>query len=122
MKNIDTIIDELKAMVEERTGQPFPQFLMPAVRLTANNIMVIGHVQEELMQSALVSIENGCMGQQKVTVSPLLPYYDKLMRTATLQLEKIGLTYSATPSKITQSTKKGGDGTDPMEAFFAAAR
>ena len=104
MRKIDDIMKDLKAQVEERTGLPFPEFLLPIVRLTSSNLQMIDHIHEKILEDDLISIETGSMGQSKVVVTPLLPYYDKLQRTATVQLEKIGLTYSATPSKITEST------------------
>lgn len=122
MRKIDDIMKDLKAQVEERTGLPFPEFLLPIVRLTSSNLQMIDHIHEKILEDDLISIETGSMGQSKVVVTPLLPYYDKLQRTATVQLEKIGLTYSATPSKITESTKNGGIGDDPMEQFLKAAR
>lgn len=122
MRKIDDIMKDLKAQVEERTGLPFPEFLLPIVRLTSSNLQMIDHIHEKILEDDLISIETGSMGQSKVVVTPLLPYYDKLQRTATVQLEKIGLTYSATPSKITESTKNGGMGDDPMEQFLKAAR
>ena len=122
MRKIDDIMTDLKAQVEERTGLPFPEFLLPIVRLTSSNLQMIDHIHEKILEDDLISIETGSMGQSKVVVTPLLPYYDKLQRTATVQLEKIGLTYSATPSKITESTKNGGMGDDPMEQFLKAAR
>lgn len=122
MRKIEEIMKDLKAQVEERTGLPFPEFLLPIVRLTSSNLQMIDHVHEKILEDDLISIETGSMGQSKVVVTPLLPYYDKLQRTATVQLEKIGLTYSATPSKITESTKNGGMGDDPMEAFLKAAK
>jgi hypothetical protein len=122
MRKIDDIMKDLKAQVEERTGLPFPEFLLPIVRLTSSNLQMIDHIHEKILEDNLISIETGSMGQSKVVVTPLLPYYDKLQRTATVQLEKIGLTYSATPSKITLSTKNGGMGDDPMEQFLKAAR
>lgn len=122
MRKIDDIMKDLKAQVEERTGLPFPEFLLPIVRLTSSNLQMIDHIHEKILEDDLISIETGSMGQSKVVVTPLLPYYDKLQRTATVQLEKIGLTYSATPSKITESTKNGGMGDDPMEQFLKATR
>ena len=122
MRKIDDIMKDLKEQVEERTGLPFPEFLLPIVRLTSSNLQMIDHIHEKILEDDLISIETGSMGQSKVVVTPLLPYYDKLQRTATVQLEKIGLTYSATPSKITESTKNGGMGDDPMEQFLKAAR
>ena len=122
MRKIEDIMKDLKAQVEERTALPFPEFLLPIVRLTSSNLQMIDHIHEKILEDDLISIETGSMGQSKVVVTPLLPYYDKLQRTATVQLEKIGLTYSATPSKITESTKNGGMGDDPMEQFLKAAR
>lgn len=122
MRKIEDIMKDLKAQVEERTGLPFPEFLLPIVRLTASNLQMIDHIHAKILEDDLISYDTGSMGQPKVTVTPLLPYYDKLQRTATTQLEKIGLTYSATPSKITESTKNGGMGDDPMEAFLKAAK
>lgn len=99
---------ELRKMIKSRTGADMEAWLLPQVRATASNMVMLDKVQAELEATeSLVTLVSGSMAQMKNEVSPLLPYYDKMQRTLMLQFEAIGLNYKTTPSKVKEDTKKG---------------
>ena len=101
---------ELRKMIKSRTGADMEAWLLPQVRATAANMVMLDKVQAELTEmDSLITPVPGSMGQLKNEVSPLLPYYDKMQRTLMLQFEAIGLNYKTTPSKVKEDTKKGID-------------
>ena len=101
---------ELRKMIKSRTGADMEAWLLPQVRATASNMVMLDKVQRELEETnRLVTMVPGSMQQIKNEVSPLLPYYDKMQRTLMLQFEAIGLNYKTTPSKVKEDTKKGVD-------------
>lgn len=110
---------ELRKMIKSRTGADMEPWLLPQVRATAANMVMLDKVQEELLDTEeLVKLMHGSMAQMKREVSPLLPYYDKMQRTLMLQFEAIGLNYKTTPSKVKEDTKKGVDEEDPMANYY----
>ena len=115
---------ELRKMIKSRTGADMEPWLLPQVRATASNMVMLDKVQAELEATdSLVTLVSGSMAQMKNEVSPLLPYYDKMQRTLMLQFEAIGLNYKTTPSKVKEDTRKGVDtDTDPMAAFYEQVR
>ena len=114
---------ELKRMVEARTGVACEIWLMPQVRATAANMVMIDRIQDELLESdSLTDLRTGSMGQQKIEVTPLLPHYDKAQRTLMMQLEALGLNYASTPSKIVEETKKGASTSDPLMNILIEAK
>lgn len=101
---------ELRKMIKSRTGADMEAWLLPQVRATASNMVMLDKVQAELEDtSRLVTLMPGSTAQMKNEVNPLLPYYDKMQRTLMLQFEAIGLNYKTTPSKVKEDTKKGVD-------------
>ncbi len=101
---------ELRKMIESRTGADMELWLLPQVRATASNMVMLDKVAAELERANdLVTLVPGSQGQMKSEVSPLLPHYDKMQRTLLMQLEALGLNYSTTPSKVKEDTKKGID-------------
>ena len=114
---------ELRKMIKSRTGAEMEPWLLPQVRATAANMVMLDKVQEELLDTEeLVKLMPGSMAQMKREVSPLLPYYDKMQRTLMLQFEAIGLNYKTTPSKVKEDTKKGVDEEDPMANYYKGMR
>ena len=115
---------ELRKMIKSRTGADMEQWLLPQVRATASNMVMLDKVQAELEATdSLVTLVSGSMAQMKNEVSPLLPYYDKMQRTLMLQFEAIGLNYKTTPSKVKEDTKKGVDTEkDGLSTMLTAAR
>ena len=101
---------ELRKMIESRTGAKMEIWLLPQVRATAMNMVMLDKVQKEILEEdSLITPVPGSMGQMKNEVTPLLPHYDKLQRTLMMQFEALGLNYSTTPSKVKEDTKKGVD-------------
>ena len=115
---------ELRKMIEARTGAKMEMWLMPQVRATAMNEVMLDQIQEALTNGKrkLADWNDGSTGQMKFEAHPLLPHYDKLQRTLLMQFEALGLNYSTTPSKVKEDTRKGVDETDSMAAFYTAAR
>ena len=114
---------ELRKMIKSRTGAEMEPWLLPQVRATAANMVMLDKVQAELLDTEeLVKLMPGSMAQMKRDVSPLLPYYDKMQRTLMLQFEAIGLNYKTTPSKVKEDTKKGVDEEDPMVKFYQSMK
>ena len=73
-------------MIKSRTGADMEAWLLPQVRATASNMVMLDKVQAELEATeSLVTLVSGSMAQMKNEVSPLLPYYDKMQRTLMLQ-------------------------------------
>ena len=102
---------ELRKMIEARTGAKMELWLMPQVRATAMNEVMLDKIQEELTNGTrkIADWGDGSTGQMKFEAHPLLPHYDKLQRTLLMQFEALGLNYSTTPSKVKEDTKKGVD-------------
>ena len=101
---------ELRKMIKSRTGADMEAWLLPQVRATASNMVMLDKVQAELEDTEkLVKLMPGSTAQIKNEVNPLLPYYDKMQRTLMLQFEAIGLNYKTTPSKVKEDTKRGVD-------------
>jgi hypothetical protein len=118
-KTASTYASELKRMIKERTGANMEAWLMPQVRATASNMVILDKIQAELEGvKSFVSVVDGSTGQKKSEVSPLLPHYDKLQRTLLMQFEALGLNYSTTPSKVKEDTRKGVDEKDPMVRYY----
>ena len=114
---------ELRDMIETRTGAECEAWLTPQIRTTAMNEVMLDKVHDELLDTSLIHLVPGSMGQMKNEVSPLLPHYDKLQRTLLMQFEALGLNYSTTPSKVKEDTKKGVDTEkDGLSNMLTAAR
>lgn len=114
---------ELRKMIKARTAADMEPWLLPQVRATAANMVMLDKVQDELLDlDNLVAPVSGSMGQYKNEVSPLLPYYDKMQRTLMLQFEAIGLNYKTTPSKVKEDTRKGVDEKDPLTRMITEAQ
>ena len=115
---------ELRKMIESRTGAKMEPWLMPQVRATAMNMVMLDKVQQEILEEdSLITLVPGSMGQMKNEVTPLLPHYDKLQRTLLMQLEALGLNYSTTPSKVKEDTKRGVDAEkDGLANMLTAAK
>ena len=101
---------ELRKMIKSRTGADMEAWLLPQVRATASNMVMLDKVQAELEDtSRLVTLMPGSTVQMKNEVKPLLPYSYTMQRTLMLQFESIGLNYKVTPSKVKEDTKRGVD-------------
>lgn len=101
---------ELRKMIKSRTGADMEAWLLPQVRTTAANMVMLDKIQQELEESSsFVTLLPGSMAQMKNEVNPLLPYYDKMQRTLLMQFEALGLNYKTAPSKVKEDTRRGTD-------------
>ena len=102
---------ELRKMIEARTGAKMEIWLLPQVRATAMNEVMLDQVQEALTDGTrkLADWGQGSTNQMKFEEHPLLKTYDKLQRTLLMQFEALGLNYKTTPSKVKEDTKRGVD-------------
>ncbi len=106
---------EIRKMIIERLGK-FDTWLMPQVRATAMNMVMLDKLQDTLsdQQTDLMITMSGSMGQIKQDAHPLLAHYDKLQRTLIQQFQALSLNYNATPSKIKEPVKQGADEKDKL--------
>lgn len=106
---------EIRKMIIERLGK-FDMWLMPQVRATAMNMVMLDKLQDTLsdQQTDLMITIPGSMGQIKQDAHPLLAHYDKLQRTLIQQFQALSLNYNATPSKIKEPVKQGADEKDKL--------
>ena len=110
---------ELRKMIKSRTGADMETWLLPQVRATAANMVMLDKVQAELLDTKeLVKVMPGSTSQIKNEVNPLIPYYDKMQRTLMLQFEAIGLNYKTTPSKVKESAKKNEVKDEPISEYL----
>lgn len=106
---------ELKRLIKARTGKDSEPWLLPQIRSTAKNEVILDKISEELeKEQSMVAIVTGSQRQTKNEVNPLLPYFDRLNRTLLLQFEALGLNYNTTPSKVSESAKPGGEEDDVL--------
>lgn len=118
-KSLNSYVLELKRNIRTRTGSDCKPWLLPQVRATAANMVTIDKIFDEIQgEKNLVTTASGSMGQAKSMVNPLVPYYDKMQRTLLLQFTALGLNYNATPGKITENTKIGGDEHDKLHSVL----
>ena len=106
-KTVTDYETELRGMIKERTGKSMPLWLLPQVRATALNMVVLDKIQLEIVNTKhLVVPVQGSTGQIKNEVSPLLPHFDKTQRTLMMQLEALGLNFSTPSSKFNTDPNK----------------
>jgi hypothetical protein len=111
----DTYIAELKAMIEKRNDGGFDPWIMPMLRATAMNMVILDRLQEKLETEEVTNSMTGSMGQQKIDVHPLLDKYDKMQNTLIKQFESLGLTSKG-------KGKAGGDDTGDEDPVLTALK
>ena len=118
-KTTDDYIDELKQMVvDANDGQPFPGWLLPQLRSTAMNMVILDKLQEAIeKETSLTQSMTGSMGQQKIEVNPLLGQYYKAQQVLMDQFTVLGLTM-----KGKKATGGGDDSNDPMASLYNEAK
>lgn len=121
-KTIHAYEIELRKLIKERTGEDCEPWIVPQIRSTAKNEFILDKVTEEITNGTLTQVSTGSAGQQKIDVSPLLPYFDKLNRTLIAQFEALGLNYNTTPSKVNEKTKRNGTDVDLMMGLMEDVR
>lgn len=118
-KTTDEYIEELKAMVvEANDGKPFPGWLLPQLRSTAMNMVILDKLQNTIeKEESLTMSMSGSMGQQKIEVNPLLGQYYKAQQVLMDQFTLLGLTM-----KGKKTTGGGDDSNDPMASLYNEAK
>ena len=118
-KKTDDYIDELKTMVvEANDGKPFQGWLLPQLRATAMNMVILDKLQSTIeKEDSLTMSMNGSMGQQKIEVNPLLGQYYKAQQVLMDQFTLLGLTM-----KGKKTTGGGDDSDDPMASLYNEAK
>lgn len=91
-KTINDYIEELKTMVEHRNDGCFDPWLMPMLRATAMNMVILDKIQTSLEKDDICKLMTGSKGQQKTELHPLLDKYDKMQNTLIKQYNSLGLT------------------------------
>ena len=91
-KTTQDYIEELKGSIEQKTSAGFDPWLMPMLRATAMNMVILDKMQAQLEKENITNSMTGSMGQQKIDVHPLLDKYDKMQNTLVRQFEALGLT------------------------------
>ena len=111
-------IDELKEMVvQANDGKPFSPWLLPQLRATAMNMVVLDKLQTAIeKENDLTTSMTGCMGQQKINVNPLLDKYYKAQDVLLDQFAALGLNCKG------KRTAGDTNPDDPMAEFYANAR
>jgi hypothetical protein len=117
MKKLREYESELEKRILARVGE-VEEFLRPQIEVTAKHQMLLDKFFDELMAGDLTMLEVGSMGQSKMVINPLVAQYEKMHRSVTADLEALGLNYRTTPSKVTESTKKGLDEEDPLVKLY----
>ena len=119
-KTTDDYIDELKEMVvEANDGKPFPGWLLPQLRSTAMNMIILDKLQEAIeKEDSLTQSMTGSMGQQKIEVNPLLGEYHKAQKLLMDQFAKMGLTMKDNAGK----QQVDDDLNDPMASLYNEAK
>ena len=108
--SVQQYIKELQDMIQKRTGKPFELWLMPQLRATAQNMVLLDRIQEAIaLEDDLTTSMTGSMGQQKIDVNPLLLQSDKCQRTLLQQFEALGLNYNTAKGKVATN---GGSAAD----------
>jgi hypothetical protein len=115
-------IRELKEMIKKRTGKECEAWLLPQIRITAMNEVILDRLQEQLEVSDMTKTVAGSMGQEKTIVEPLLPQYRDMQRTLTLQFTALGLNYNITPNKVKEDARTTDDEENPMTLFYKEAK
>ena len=106
-KTTQDYIQELKTSIEQKTDASFDPWLMPMLRATAMNMVILDKMQSQLETESITNSMTGSMGQQKIDVHPLLDKYDKMQNTLVRQFEALGLT-----AKGKGGAAGGGDAID----------
>lgn len=118
-KTTSDYIDELKEMVvEAHDGKPFPGWLLPQLRSTAMNMVILDKLQDAIdKEESLTSSMTGSMGQQKIEVNPLLGQYYKAQQVLMDQFTLLGLTM-----KGKKNNGGGDEQEDPMASLYTEAK
>lgn len=113
-KTTQDYIEELKEGIRTKTDKACDLWLMPMLRATAMNMVILDKMQVQLEKDDITISMTGSMGQQKIDVNPLLDKYDKMQNTLVRQFEALGLTNKG------KSGAGGGTDDDADDIVFDA--
>lgn len=119
-KTTQDYIEELKNMVAQANeGKPMQAWLMPQLRATAMNMVILDKLQEAIeKEKSLTFMMTGSMKQPKMEVNPLLDKYYKAQQVLMSQFAALGLTCKNSPSQDPGSE----DLNDPMVSLYNEAK
>lgn len=115
-KTTQDYIEELKSSIEKKTDTAFDPWLMPMLRATAMNMVILDKMQDKLEKENITNSMTGSMGQQKIEVNPLLEKYYKAQSVLIDQFDALGLN---------QKSKKNGPSTksdDPIGDYLESIK
>jgi hypothetical protein len=113
-KTTQEYIEELKTSIQQKTGSVLEPWLMPMLRTTAMNMVILDRIQEKLEEEDMTSSMQGSMGQQKIEVNPLIDKYNNTVNTLIKLFKALGLSYDTASGKI--ASADDGDNDDPVLA------
>lgn len=116
-KTTQDYIEELKESIQQKTDSCFDPWLMPMLRATAMNMVILDKMQAKLEEEEITNSMTGSMGQQKIDVHPLLDKYDKMQNTLVRQFEALGLT-----AKGKNGAGGGGSDADDEDLVLSALK
>ena len=111
---------KLESMVKQRRNvdelEPWQE---GEIHAAAMNWQMMEKVHDAIMEGDLTQLESGSMGQVKTVVNPLMPVYKELQRTMLLHFKALGLSFDASPDRMSKNaTKDGREEIDPMESYM----
>ena len=114
-KGTNGYVAEINKMLRQEFGE-VPAKLSMLIKKTAQDMRILDRIIEEIdSEENLNTIEVGSMGQQKTTVNPLIPYYDKMSARVTDDLYNLGLTAR---KQAVKAEDQRIDDNDPMKQYY----
>ena len=91
-KGTNGYVAKINKMLKEEFGT-IPAKLDSLIHKTAMDMLILERIGDQLSgMDDFLGLETGSTGQQKIIVTPLLPYYDKASARVTDDLYNLGLT------------------------------
>ena len=112
---VESINNAIKDQLGLKSTKDIPVTYSLMIQKTATDMCMLDKLAAELQEAELITMEVGSMGQQKPTVNPLVPYYDKLSSRVTDDLYNLGLTARKQAVKVEGDNK---DKTDKLKELL----
>ena len=103
---VESINNAIKDQLGLKSTKDIPVTYSLMIQKTATDMCMLDKLAAELQEAELITMEVGSMGQQKPTVNPLVPYYDKLSSRVTDDLYNLGLTARKQAVKVEDTRDK----------------
>lgn len=114
-KGTNGYVAEINKMLRQEFGE-VPAKLSMLIKKTAQDMRILDRIIDELDNTDnLTDYADGSMGQTKLIVSPLLPYYDKMSARVTDDLYNLGLTAR---KQAVKAEDQRIDDDDPMKKYY----